>query len=210
MIVAQLDDVTVRRAGRLVLDGVSLRIERGERIALLGPNGAGKTTLLRVIAGLDRPDEGRVVPASSGVGYVPQAYAASLFPWFTVERNVAMPLLVKGRPDALDVSRELCACLLPRIDPKRRAMRLSGGEAQAVAIARALAAPGELVLADEPFSALSASMRADVVGWTIERLRGRALLLVTHASADVVALCDRAIELGDGRLVDVELPRESA
>jgi ABC-type nitrate/sulfonate/bicarbonate transport system ATPase subunit len=191
---ASAESVTVSRDGRAVLRGFSLSLAFGERVALLGPNGAGKTTLLRVLAGL-QPAEGRVQPVPKGCGYVPQAVAEHLFPWFSVERNVAMPRLLDGRADAFDEARRLLARLAPSVDRHRRAGRLSGGEKQAVAIARALAAPGPLVLADEPFSALSVAARQQVREAMREELRDRALLLVTHDPADAEALCTRVVRL---------------
>jgi len=198
--VAGLDGVTFRRGERTVLRGASLRIEPGERVALVGPNGAGKSTLLRLLLGLEVPASGGVRACARGVGYVPQGYAESLFPWFSVLTNVAKPGMVVGRPEARQRAGVLCERVLPGIDVERRAGRLSGGEKQAIAVARALLAPGDVVLADEPFSALATQVRAHVRQVLRDELSGRALLLVSHAAEDVSDLCDRVLHLEEGRL----------
>jgi ABC-type nitrate/sulfonate/bicarbonate transport system ATPase subunit len=202
-IVAALDRVGVLGRDRPMLREASLSLRAGDRVALVGPNGAGKSTLVRVLLGLTAPAEGNVQRAAAGVGYVPQAYAESLFPWFSVLRNVAMPRLVSRREDAYDTARALADRILPGVDPRRRAGRLSGGEKQATALARALASPGgNLVIADEPFSAIAASSRERLHRALREELGGRALLLVTHDAGDVADLCERTVRLIDGRTVE--------
>ncbi len=202
MIVAALDRVGVLGRDHPMLRDASLRLRAGERVALVGPNGAGKSTLVRVLLGLTSPSEGTVQRAAAGVGYVPQGYAESLFPWFSVLRNVAMPRLVARHADAYDRARALASRILPGVDPHRRAGRLSGGEKQATALARALASPGDLLVADEPFSATATSSRERLWRALREELGGRALLLVTHDAGDVADLCDRTVRLVDGRTVE--------
>ncbi len=201
-IVAALDRVRVPGGDHPMLREASLSLHAGDRVALLGPNGAGKSTLVRVLLGLTPPAEGTVHRAATGVGYVPQGYAESLFPWFSVLRNVAMPRLVARREDAYDAARALADRILPGVDPRRRAGRLSGGEKQATALARALASPGDLVIADEPFSAIAASSRERLRRALREELGGRALLLVTHDAGDLVDLCERTVRVIDGRTVE--------
>ena len=157
---------------------------------------------MRVLLALTPPDAGGVQRAAAGAGYVPQGYAESLFPWFSVLRNVAMPLLMARREDAYDVARALTGRILPGVDPLRRAGSLSGGEKQATALARALASPGDLVIADEPFSAIAAPRREGLRRALREELGGRALLLVTHDAADVADLCERTVRIVDGRTVE--------
>jgi ABC-type Mn2+/Zn2+ transport system ATPase subunit len=215
-IVAALDRVRVLGRDGSMLREASLSLHAGERVALVGANGAGKSTLVRVLLGLTPPAEGTVQRSTAGVGYVPQSYAESLFPWFSVLRNVAMPRLVahgqvsttprrsRGRAveDAYDAARALAHLVLPGVDPGRRVGRLSGGEKQATALARALASPGDLVIADEPFSAIAASSRERLRRTLREELGGRALLLVTHDAGDVADLCERTVRVVDGRTVE--------
>ncbi|GEM_PF-4522346 len=202
MIVAALDRVRVLSGDGPMLREASLSLRSGDRVALVGPNGAGKSTLVRVLLGLTRPAEGTVQRAAAGAGYVPQGYAESLFPWFSVLRNVAMPRLVAHRADAYAAARVLADRILPGVDTRRRAGRLSGGEKQATALARALASLGDLVIADEPFSAIAASSRERMRRALREELGGRALLLVSHDAGDVADLCERTVRLIDGRTVE--------
>jgi ABC-type nitrate/sulfonate/bicarbonate transport system ATPase subunit len=198
--IASLHEVTLERAQVPVLVEVTLRLAAGERIALVGENGAGKTSLLRLLAGLELATRGAVHATPRGTGYVPQAAGESLFPWFSLLRNVAMPRLMAGDPAALDVARAYLRRAAPTLDSGRTAHGLSGGEAQAVAIARALTAPGPAVLADEPFSALDPGARAQLRQALSEGLAGRALVLVTHDEEDAVALGARIYRLTSGRL----------
>jgi len=191
---------TVRRGHSVVLDGVSLEPSPGERLAVVGGNGAGKTTLLRLLLGLERACDGVVQVAPTGCGYVPQSVEDSLFPWRSVLSNVAMPARLARCADADARAASLLELIAPTIDPRRSASRLSGGERQLVAIARALTAPGPMVLADEPFSALSPSARDRVRRVLDQQLGSRALVLVTHDRADVTALGARALELTGGHL----------
>jgi ABC-type nitrate/sulfonate/bicarbonate transport system ATPase subunit len=202
VIVAALDRVRVLSGDGPMLREASLSLRAGDRVALVGPNGAGKSTLVRVLLGLTRPAEGTVQRAAAGAGYVPQGYAESLFPWFSVLRNVAMPRLVARREDAYATARVLADRILPGVDTRRPAGRLSGGEKQATALARALASIGDLVIADEPFSAIAASSRERLRRALREELGGRALLLVSHDADDVADLCERTVRLIDGRTVE--------
>ena len=181
--IAALEHVSLERAGRSVLRDVSLRIAAGERIALVGENGAGKTSLLRLLAGLEAPTQGEVQTVPPGSGYVPQASGEHVFPWFSVVRTV-----------------ELLRRIAPGLEGRRTSRGLSGGEAQALSIARALIAPGPVVLADEPFAALAIDARSDLRRALSEGLGSRALVLVTHEVEDAVALGARVFRLCDGRL----------
>jgi sulfonate transport system ATP-binding protein len=192
-------DRAVRRFGeRTVLDGLDLSIADEELVVLLGPSGCGKSTLLRLLAGLDRPDEGRVeVPVKRAIVF----QAHRLLPWQRVERNVSLGL--RG-PDARQRARAALAevGLAGREDawPKQ----LSGGEAQRVALARALVSEPELVLLDEPFAALDAITRLRMHD-LVRALRSRhhaAMLLVTHDVDEAIALADRVVVMRDGRLGD--------
>lgn len=197
---ARLQNVSLTRGQRPVLTDVSLELGAGERIALVGENGAGKSSLLRLLAGLETATSGAAQPVPRGAGYVPQACNESLFPWFSVLRNAAMPRLIGGQSDAFDVARSYLKQVAPQLDLQRKARSLSGGEAQALSVARALTAPGPVILADEPFSALDPASRSELRQALSAALGDRALVLVTHHIEDAVALQARVYRLDAGRL----------
>ncbi len=209
--------VTKRFGAHDVLQGIDLRVARGTLTALLGPSGSGKTTLLRIIAGLEQPDSGTVsllgVDATGmpvqrrRVGYVFQHYA--LFRTMTVFENVAFGLRVRPRrerPASAEIRRRVDA-LLDRVQLTSFATRypaqLSGGQRQRVAFARALAIEPAILLLDEPFGALDASLRSDLRQW----LRAQhdelhlTTVLVTHDEHDARALADDVVIMRDGRIV---------
>jgi sulfate transport system ATP-binding protein len=214
-----------RRFGRFTaLDDVSLDMRDGELLALLGPSGSGKTTLLRVIAGLDAPDGGRVafdgedvtdLPATGRrVGFVFQHYA--LFRHMTVGQNIAFGLEVKPRGDRLGrgaIAAKVHALLdlvaLPGMADRRPA-ELSGGQRQRVALARALAVDPKVLLLDEPFGALDATVRKALRGELrrIHDATGVTTLFVTHDQDEALELADRVAVLNQGRIEQVGTPAE--
>jgi len=196
-VIAELRAASLTRDDRPVLREVSLRVRDGERLALVGPNGAGKTSIVRLLAGLETPTGGECRHVPRGCGYLPQAVGASLFPWFSVLRNVC--LLGASRERGL----ELLAAFTPGLDSSRRAGSLSGGEQQLVALARALAADGPAVIADEPFSALAPAARAHALTVVDSLLGRRALVLVTHQPHDAKALGARVLEVANGAITEV-------
>ncbi len=189
---------------------------------LLGPTGAGKTTTLRLIAGLERPDKGRVTiggqdmaslaPASRDVAFVFQQY--SLYPHLTVYENLAFPLRSPARRMAADeIDRRVReVAKMVRIDHKleNRSTRLSGGEMQRVAIGRALVRKPAIYLMDEPLSSLDAKLRGEL-RLELKRIQselGSTLLYVTHDQIEAMTMADRIGILDGGRLVQVGTPRE--
>ena len=206
------------------LNDVSLRVEDRAFVALLGPSGSGKTTLLRVIAGLERPDAGRIMfggedvtaqPVQDrGIGFVFQHYA--LFRHMTVAQNIAFGLKIMKRRDrpsrAAIASRAdelLDLVRLPGLGGRYPA-QLSGGQRQRVALARALARNPKLLLLDEPFGALDAKVRRELRGALREvhdRL-GLTSIFVTHDREEAFALADRVAILGDGRIEQYATPAE--
>jgi len=194
-----LAERVVRKFGdRTVLDHLDLRIEGEELVVLLGPSGCGKSTLLRLLAGLDRPDDGRIeVPAKRAVVF----QGDRLLPWQRVLRNVTLGL--RG-PDADERARKALADVHLAGREKAWPKQLSGGEAQRVALARALVAEPELVLLDEPFAALDAITRLrmhDLVR-ELRRKHRAAMLLVTHDVDEAIALADRIVVMSNGRIGD--------
>ncbi|MER5402612.1 ABC transporter ATP-binding protein [Streptomyces sp. NPDC002599] len=185
----------VRRFGdRVVLDGLDLTIADEELVVLLGPSGCGKSTLLRLLAGLDRPDGGRVdVPAKRAIVF----QADRLLPWQRVLRNITLGL---HGPDADQRARDVLAEVGLSGREKAWPKELSGGEAQRVSLARALVSEPELVLLDEPFAALDAITRLRMHD-LVRALRTKhhaAMLLVTHDIDEAIALADRILVMSNG------------
>ena len=206
------------------LNDVSLDIAPGELLALLGPSGSGKTTLLRAIAGLEYPDAGQVLfdgedvtyasAASRRVGFVFQQYA--LFKHMTVERNVAFGLDVrkgKARPPKGEIARQVDE-LLKLVElgglSKRYPSQLSGGQRQRVALARALAVTPRVLLLDEPFGALDATVRKSLRKELrrIHDATGVTTIFVTHDQEEALDLADRVAILNQGRIEQVGTPGE--
>lgn len=202
-----------------VLEDLELTVPDGSLTAILGPSGSGKTTLLRVLAGLQRPDRGiitiggrtvdgagRHVPADRRrIGYVPQEGA--LFPHLTVRANVAFGLPRGRRRDGAGRLLEMVG--LAELD-RRYPHQLSGGQQQRVALARALAVEPEIVLLDEPFSSLDASLRGHVREEVRALLsdQGVTTVLVTHDQEEALSLADVVAVLRDGRIVQQATPAE--
>ncbi len=199
---------------------LNLEIERGELMAVLGPSGCGKTTLLRVIAGFEQPDAGCVVvsdevvagpgriipPEKRRVGMVFQDYA--LFPHLSVEGNVAFGLTNRPREERDALTRRTLELVGLQHKARTGVHELSGGERQRVALARALAPEPELVLLDEPFSSLDATLRAGLRREVELILRDAeaTALLVTHDQEEALSLADRLAVMRDGEIVQVGPP----
>ena len=215
-----LDSIDVAVDGTRIVDDVSFEIVTGERLALLGPSGAGKSTLLRVVAGLARPSSGRVladgrdltsVPAHRrGIGLVFQD--AALFPHRTVAENVAFGPKVAGLSRAEQEARVAEALALVGLSQTgaRDVSTLSGGEAQRIALARALAPRPQTLLLDEPLGALDGPLRQrlqDDLRALFERLE-LTVVHVTHDVGEAFALGDRVAILRGGRVAQVAAPDE--
>ncbi|KAB1197692.1 MULTISPECIES: ABC transporter ATP-binding protein [Haloferax] len=217
----ELDGVSKRYGTATALDSVSLSVEEGEFFTLVGPSGCGKTTTLRCIAGFESPTDGTVrfdgesmdgvPPEARGVGVVFQNYA--LFPHMTVGENVAYGLRFADPPG--DVSRdERVTELLELVDlagfEDREPDSLSGGQQQRVALARALAPGPDLLLLDEPMSALDARLR-ERLRRQVKRIQselGVTTVYVTHDQSEALAVSDRVAVLNRGRVEQVGTPRE--
>jgi NitT/TauT family transport system ATP-binding protein len=206
------------------LTGVNLDIGKGEFVSFIGPSGCGKTTFLRVIADLERPTAGTIsvngmtpeqARRSRAYGYVFQA--AGLYPWRTIERNVALPLEIMGigRADQkARIDRTLALVNLTGFE-KKYPWQLSGGMQQRASIARALAFDADLLLMDEPFGALDEIVR-DYLNEELLKLwetTGKTIAFVTHSIPEAVYLSTKIVVMSPrpGRVTDViesTLPRQ--
>jgi putative ABC transport system ATP-binding protein len=206
-----------RPEGAPLLEGLNLVLRQGEFIAIMGESGAGKSTLLNIIAGLDRPDSGRVLLEGidlcsldddaitrlrrARIGFVFQAF--HILPYLTVLQNVTLPLDLLGVPRAQREPRALqwlerCAIgALAHAYPRE----LSGGELQRIAVARALVHEPALVLADEPTGNLDAGTAGQILRLLREQLHATSAsaILITHSPA-AAQTADRIVRLQDGRL----------
>ena len=216
-IVIDARDVTLRlgrgSAAVEILRGIDLNVKAGERVAILGPSGSGKSSLMAILAGLERATSGRVEVAGSDfttldedglararrgrIGIVLQAF--HLIPTMTALENVAVPLELAGRADAMATARAELEAVGLGHRLTHYPSQLSGGEQQRVAIARATAPGPVLLFADEPTGNLDASTGGGIVELIFDRAArsGATLVLITH-DVTLAARCDRVIEMKDG------------
>ncbi len=220
MTVLELSHVTKRFGDFTAVSDVSLAVDKGQILSLLGPSGCGKTTTLRMISGFDEPNEGSVFisgqdmkgtrPYERNVGLLFQDYA--LFPHMTVVQNVAYGLKNRGyekRKIPARVKEMLELVKLTGLEDRRPA-QLSGGQQQRVALARALAISPEVVLLDEPLSALDAKLRQELRIELKEILSavGTTTIVVTHDQEEAMSLGDSVIVMSRGRIMQQGQPTE--
>ncbi|GLB69494.1 ABC transporter ATP-binding protein [Arthrobacter mangrovi] len=205
------------------IGGLDFEVGEGRFVSIVGPSGAGKTTLLKCLCGLLKPTSGSVavdgVPVDGppeSMALVFQDYRASLMPWFTIERNVGLPL--EGRVHSSEIRKRVDEALeavgLGHCH-KQYPWQLSGGMQQRVAIARAVAYRPAILLMDEPFASVDAQTRADLEDLTlsIQRNSGATVLFVTHDVDEAVYLSDQVIVMSSApstvrQIVNIDLPRD--
>lgn len=202
------------------LEDVTLEVHPGEFFTLLGPSGCGKTTLLRIIAGLEMPDTGQVLLAGNDITRFPatkrqvntvfQSYA--LFPHLSIFENVAFGLRSRRFPKDEVQTRVYRRLEMLGLEDMadRRPHQLSGGQKQRVALARALVNEPDLLLLDEPMSALDAKLRAQVQEdlRRLQRKLGGTFIMVTHDQAEALVCSDRLAVMRNGRIVQYGTPEE--
>jgi putative spermidine/putrescine transport system ATP-binding protein len=216
----EIENLQKRFAQSTAVEQVQLEVERGEFVSLLGPSGCGKTTTLRIIAGFESPSAGAIriegvdithrPPNQRNVGMVFQSYA--LFPNMTVAQNVGFGLKVAKKPTA-EITRRVEEMLtlikLPTLGD-RYPYQLSGGQQQRVALARALAIQPQVLLLDEPLSALDAKIRVALRTEirSIQRTLGITTIYVTHDQEEALSLSDRVVVMSEGRVEQIGTPFE--
>lgn len=213
-----LESLSKKFGDQIAVNEVNLDVRQGEFISLLGPSGCGKTTILRMIAGFEVPTSGRIFvdgrdvthlrPNQRQIGMVFQSYA--LFPNMNVKANIGFGLKVAGESrDAID---ERVQAMLELIGlegyEKRYPFELSGGQQQRVALARALAASPDMLLLDEPLSALDAKIRVSLRQEikSIQRELGITTVFVTHDQEEALSISDRVVVMNAGRIEQVGSP----
>ena len=224
MVVIDVKDVCKRYNQTVAVKSCDLQVASGEILALLGPSGSGKTTLLRLIAGFERPDEGRILiggravvdiaksvwvtAEERGVGMVFQDYA--LFPHLTVTQNVRFGLRISSKTDREARVAELLRLTELEHCAERYPHELSGGQQQRVALARALAPRPGVVLLDEPFNGLDPDLRPQMRREVARILRhlGTAAVLVTHDQEEALGMADQVAVIRNGELQQVGTPED--
>lgn len=192
----------------LLLDGLSFRVEAGEFVSILGPSGAGKSSLFRLMNGLLAPESGKILVGGASVsaeqsrcGYMPQQDL--LFPWRTVAENVGLPLELGRQSHSTAERKERVAEVLSAVGlgdwAEKSPLALSGGMRQRAAFARTLLTGAELLLLDEPFSALDYMTRLSMREWLLERWQQerRTILFVTHDVEEAVFLSERILVIAE-------------
>ncbi len=215
-----LSNVTKQFGDAVVVDNFTLDIEKGEFVSFLGPSGCGKTTTLRMVAGFELPTSGRITlggaditdkaPNQRNVGMIFQAYA--LFPNMTVAQNIGFGLRLRKmmRDEVNDRVNEMIGLINLEKHANKYPYQLSGGQQQRVSLARALAIRPEVLLLDEPLSALDAkirvSLRAEIRA--IQRRLGITAIFVTHDQEEALSISDRIVVMNVGEMEQVGTPFE--
>lgn len=219
-----MDKIIVKKLSKTfetsaVLHGVDFTVKEGEFLSILGPSGCGKTTILRILIGLEKPDGGQIIkdgeditnvhPANRGMGIVFQNYA--LFENMTVRQNVEYALKInsKFKNDAKKIAEEMLAIVGLKEHMDKKPAKLSGGQQQRVAIARTLAMHPDVILFDEPMSALDVDTRM-VLRTEIKEIQkkfGTTIIYITHDQEEAFAMSDRIMVMNAGKIHQLDTPQ---
>ena len=183
----EMKGVTLSFGGVTVLENQSLALQEHAHIALTGPSGCGKTSFLNLVAGLIKPTAGSISTHTERIGYVFQE--PRLLPWLTAAENVSAVL--SDKKSAPQTARRWLSLVGLSSAADKYPAELSGGMAQRVSLARALAYDGDILLLDEPFKGLDESRRNEMISLVREHAAGKTLLLATHDREEAAALCER-------------------
>ncbi|WP_436642753.1 ABC transporter ATP-binding protein [Microbaculum sp. FT89] len=214
----RFDNVTKRFGDFVAVDNLSLDVYEREFFSLLGPSGCGKTTLLRMLAGFEKPSEGRILLDGQDISGVPphrrpvnmmfQSYA--LFPHMTVEGNIAFGLKQDGMAKADIAARVNEMLRLTKLEPfaKRKPHQLSGGQRQRVALARSIAKRPKVLLLDEPLGALDRKLREETQFelMDLQQELGLTFVIVTHDQEEAMTVSDRIAVMDHGKIIQVASP----
>ena len=184
----------------VVIADLSFSVEKGEKVALSAPSGYGKTTLFRLISGLEKPDAGQIF-LSSPAAYIFQE--PRLFPHLTVRENVEAVLSGKDKRKRAEAWLTTVG-LQSAADIGKYPDEISGGMAQRVVLARALAAGRDILLLDEPFKGLDKESVAELIELLLQTTADKTLLLITHDEEEARALCDRQLRFSAGMRLDAD------
>ena len=216
----QIKNLTKTFGGKIILNNISFNVEEGEFLSVLGPSGCGKTTLLRILIGLENADSGEIIKGGMdisnlkcnerGMGIVFQNYA--LFPNMTVLQNVeyALTLNKETKKEARNIALKTLEAVGLTDQMKKKPNQLSGGQQQRVAIARTLATNPDVILLDEPISALDVAnreiMKAELK--SIQKKFNATMVFITHDQEEAFFLSDRIMVMNEGNIEQLATPSE--
>ena len=215
-----ISHVSKQYGNAVVVDDFNLDMEKGEFVSFLGPSGCGKTTTLRMVAGFEIPTTGKITvggdditnkaPNQRNVGMIFQAYA--LFPNMTVAQNIGFGLRIRKEPESAVTQRvkEMISLINLEKHADKYPYQLSGGQQQRVALARALANRPQVLLLDEPLSALDAKIRVSLRNEirAIQKTLGITAIFVTHDQEEALSISDRVVVMYDGKVEQVGTPSD--
>lgn len=216
--ILKIENLSKRYGKNLVLEDISFEVEKGEFLSLLGPSGCGKTTILRLIIGIEKASSGRIYkfgedisdlsPMKRNIGIVFQNY--SLFPNMNVYQNIAYALKSRKLPNE-EINkkvREIIDIVELNEHVNKKPVNLSGGQQQRVAIARTLVLNPDIILFDEPMSALDAEIKVVLRNQLkeIQKKLNMTMIYVTHDQEEAFALSDRVMVLNDCRIMQLDTP----